>query len=653
MTVEKWKKRFVDLLTSIALGSRDNPAVIPYNPAKTLLPSAEPRFFKRSVPEKFGISSKRLYAMLCELEGEPRANIHNLMVLVGGEVICECSRDGYDVNTWHLSHSMSKSVTSMVIGLLVAEGRLDVNERLVDIFPELAFKDKRFPNITVEHLLTMQSGVSFNEGGSVTEEKWSEAYFASSLKFAPGSKFLYNSMNTYMLARIVERRSDEGFGEFARKRLFNPLGIYNYFWEKSPEGIEKGGWGLYISTESFAKFGMLFISEGEFFGTRVIDESWIRKMGETSAASPDYSGDFNYGYQTWVARSSDEKLFNGMLGQDVWICPKNNIVVAMNGGNNELFQESAALEIIRKYLGSDINDETDRSDVRMLHEKETKFFDCRRWARPLEKKRTLLTLLGIKRNSPYDENWNGILGTYAFGTNNVGMLPLIVRTMQNNLDSCLEKLALYKSADSLYLSFWESGEHYTIEVGLYGYKSAELDFRGEKYMARAMGEMFVNSDGVREYRIEIIFPELPNTRRLLFTRCDDGTVKLEFFEIPNDEIIENIILRISELNPPIAFARDVLERRFGKNVVIGTLHKTFSPTLLGADMSFPGYLETVAKETRRVLEESRTVRLIRGFVDRFFKEPDNAKEENKEENKTKKRSVVHGIIKKFSKRNTR
>ena len=338
--MEKWRKRAVDLLTSLALGSRDNPAVIPYSPAKTRLPSNELRFFKRSVPEKFGISSKRLYAMLCELEGEPRANIHSLLVLAGGEVICECSRDGYDVNMWHLSHSMSKSVTSMIVGILVEEGKLRVDERLVDIFPELSYKDKRFPNITVEHLLTMTSGASFNEAGSVTEEKWSETFFASPLRFAPGTKFQYNSMNTYMLARIVDRRTARGFSEYAKKKLFHPLGIYNYFWEKSPEGTEKGGWGLFISAESFAKFGMLFLSGGEFYGTRIISEKWISEMGETHARSPEISGDFNYGYQTWVARNSDEKLFNGMLGQDVWICPRNNIIAVINGGNDELFQES-------------------------------------------------------------------------------------------------------------------------------------------------------------------------------------------------------------------------------------------------------------------------------------------------------------------------
>ena len=647
--MEKWKKRFVDLFTSLALGCKDNPAVIPYHPQKTCLPANEDRFFRRSIPEKFGISSKRLYAMLCELEGEPRANIHNLMVIANGEVICECSRDGYDVNMWHLSHSMSKSVTSMVVGLLVEEGGLDIKVRLVDIFPELIYKDKRFPSITVEHLLTMQSGVSFNEAGAVSDERWSEAFFASPLKFTPGTKFQYNSMNTYMLARIVDRRADGGFGKFAKRRLFEPLRIYNYFWEKSPEGTEKGGWGLFISAESFAKFGMLFLSRGEFFGTRIISEKWIDDMGETRAVASEISGDFNYGYQTWVARNSDEKLFNGMLGQDVWICPRNNLIAVINGGNNELFQESAALEIIRKYLGGEIRDELERGNVRILHDKETKFFDCRRWVRPKEKKKGLLHYLGIRKTLTFDDTWNGVLGTYAFGNNNVGILPLIVRTMQNNLDSCLEKMALYRVDNDLYLSFWESGAHYVLRIGLYEYKTEILDFRGEKYIVRAIGEPFVNSDGICEYRIELIFPELPNTRRLRLVRLGEEKLSVEFFEEPNDRIIENLMLKISEMNAPLAFATDIIEKRFGQGVVVGTLKKTFAPVLIGADMSVPGYLDTVDSENRRRDEESKTVRLIRGLVDRFFKEQPEEQTKSNDDKKQKKKTESNVNTKKKAK----
>ena len=241
--MEKWKKRAVNLLTSLAFGSETSPSVVPYYPQKTRISSDEYKYFPRSIPERHGISSRRIYSMLCALESERRANIHGLMIISGGEVISECTKDGYDVNMWRLSHSMSKTVTGMAIGLLCDEGRLKLSDRIVEIFPEITYKDRNFPLITVEHLLAMTSGVTFGEAGSVTETEWTAAYFASPVKFTPGTEFAYNSMNSYILARIVTKISGVGVVEYLRPRLFDPLHIINFFWELSPEGSVKGGWG--------------------------------------------------------------------------------------------------------------------------------------------------------------------------------------------------------------------------------------------------------------------------------------------------------------------------------------------------------------------------------------------------------------------------
>ena len=242
--MDKWKRRSVDLFTSLAFGSDGGASVVPYYPQKISVSSREARFFPRSIPENQGISSKRIYNMLCELEAEKKANVHSLMILRDGEVICECSRDGYGVNTAHVSHSMSKSVCGMVIGQLWDRGEVRLDSRVIDFFPEIKYKDKRFSQITVEHLLTMSCGIDFAELGSITDRNWTEAFFASSLKFSPGSRFLYNSMNTYILAVIAERVTSKPFLELVKYGLFEPMGIENFLWEKGPEDVAKAGWGL-------------------------------------------------------------------------------------------------------------------------------------------------------------------------------------------------------------------------------------------------------------------------------------------------------------------------------------------------------------------------------------------------------------------------
>jgi hypothetical protein len=175
--MEKWKKRSIDLLTSLAFGKGGDSSVVSFYPQKTRLGDREEKFFRRSTPEHHGISSKRIYNMLCELESEGRANIHSLLLLADGEVISECSSDGYSVNSWHVSHSMAKTVTGMIIGILVDDGILDVGMRLADIFPDVPYKDKKFSLITIDHLLSMTAGVEFAEVGAITENNWTETFF--------------------------------------------------------------------------------------------------------------------------------------------------------------------------------------------------------------------------------------------------------------------------------------------------------------------------------------------------------------------------------------------------------------------------------------------------------------------------------------------
>lgn len=624
--MERWKKRSVNLLSSLAFGSGTSPSVIPYYPQKTRISQSESRYFVRSTPERHGISSRRIFAMLCALEAEKRANVHTLMILHDGEVISECARQGYDVNIWRLSHSMSKTVTGMAIGFLFDEGRINLHAKLTSIFPDIKFKDKLFPKITVEHLLAMTSGITFGEAGSITETDWTQAFFDSPIKFAPGTQFAYNSMNSYILARIVERVTGLSLTDFLRPRLFEPLHIENCFWERGPENTEKGGWGLYMSIESWAKLGQMMLSGGIFEGRQILSREWIERSTSMQATSPTINGDFNYGYQLWVGRNGEDILFNGMLGQNVWICPKNRIVAVISCANNELFQDSPALETVRKYLGCTIRDgELDRRDIRVLHDKESHFFDCRRWVTPLEKKHGLLYWLGVRNRTAYDDKWDDILGEYAFARNNVGMLPLFVRGLQNNLDSRLERMTLERWGDGLYLSFTESAENYRIEVGLYGYKEAVLGFRGERYIVRAMGEALLTPDGETEYRIELVFPELPNVRMLRIFGVGDSQVSVSFTEEPNNKIADALIERATA-SPPIAFGLDLLESRFGDGFINRKVEDTFAPVLVAARVSCDGFCDIIERENKRAEEQSKAVKLIRSLVDKFFTDPEPKEE---------------------------
>ncbi len=611
----RWKKRALELLVGLAFTNKKNPAVIPFAPSKTEISGLETKHFHRTTPERRGISSKRIYNLLSELETNPRANIHNILIIKDGEVISEASRPGYDINIRHLSHSMSKTLTGMAIGILVSQGKLSLNTHLVDIFPEYRYADKRFEAITVHHLLCMTTGVGFSELASVADSEWSKTFFDTHLSFVPGSVFAYNSMNSYMLAKIVVRITGMSLTAFMTEHLFKPLGIQNFFCEVGPEGVEKGGWGVYLSPESWAKLGVMMLGGGVFEGKRILPRAWVEKTITPHMHTPETTGDFNYGYQLWVNRTNDEFLFNGMLGQNVWVCPHNNIVVVVNSENNELFQKSAVIEIIQKYLSGELkSDSYDTGALSMLREKEKHFFESRALIKTLPQKRGLLCRLGIKSRTPFDTKWNKILGTYTFLQNNHGILPLFIRAMQNNYTGGIDEIHFERSGDSLYLISTEGGTKYRIEVGLYGFRDNVINFNGEVYIIRARGAYGENEDGYSIYDIELVLPEMPNSRRLRFSFGEDGKVIMRLWENPNDKIAEPLIEGIYTTNPKLAFIAKMLEFKLGAKFINKKLEALFSPTLIGASITSRKYEDIVANEKARAEEAKRSTEAISALI---------------------------------------
>ena len=627
--MERWMKRTVELATGIFFTGRQNPSVIPYYPQKTEISGYEKRYFKRTHPERQGVSSGRLIAMLKALEKDSRVNVHSLLCLKGGEVICECAHPGYDLNVWHLSHSMSKTVTGMAIGMLVDDGALSLDDYLVDLLPEFRYRDEKIAKITVKHLLTMTSGVRFSEAGSVTETKWTETYFDSSCAFVPGTNFAYNSMNSYILARIAVKLTGKSLTEFLDERLFGPLHITNRFWEKSQEGIEKGGWGLYLSCESWAKLGYMMLRGGVFEGKRILSDRWVNESHQRHAKTPEGIGHFDYGLHMWSSRDDDSYLFNGMLGQNVWICPRNDIVLVMTSGNNELFQNSPARAIVEEYLAVDLANDLSLGfdgDASALKYAEKHFFERRHKIRPYVPEGGLAYRLGLKSVCTYPPEWDEFIGKYCFAKNNVSIMPLVVRAMQNNLCSSLESVELYLDGGAVFFAYTEDGKSYCLQIGFSTFKETVIDFNGEKYIARVMGEAMEDEDRNMLYKLEIIFPELPNSRMIKFSFTDDGRLLARLSEMPSEKISEAFLKELNGTNPKMTAYMKLIERRFGKNATGKRITDAFAPTLIGARIGSVNYNTVMDEEQKKAHRQDRTSRWIDSLVNKLLHEEDGDSE---------------------------
>jgi hypothetical protein len=243
----------------------------------------------------------------------------------------------------------------MAIGMLVDEGKLSLDDNVIKILDKKVslFSSLGYRNLTLRHLLTMTSGATFAEVGTVVEKNWLKAYFESGVSFQHGKRFNYNSLNSYVLSCIVKEVSGEGLCDYLKPRLFDPLGIKSYYWEKSPEGIENGGWGLYLKREDVAKLAQLYLDDGVWQGKRILSKKWIRESTSPSVNTPEEFGSFDYGYHIWCNKSKNSFLFNGMFCQDALVLRDQRIIIITNGGIEQLFQQSEYYGIIERYFNTD------------------------------------------------------------------------------------------------------------------------------------------------------------------------------------------------------------------------------------------------------------------------------------------------------------
>ncbi len=302
----------------------------------------------RCTPEEAGLSStvvERFFRNLSDNTAE--LGIHSAMLLRHGKVFAEGYYAPYRPEIPHMLYSASKSVTSTAIGMAVDEGLMDIDERLEGIFPGYAGKpaNKWSKMLTVRHLLTMSTGVRFNEVGSALDEDWVKMFMESVPKFEPGTQFEYNSLNTYMLSAVLRKKTGMSLTEFLTPRLYEPLDIRSHHWETCPKGMEKGGWGLNLCIEDLAKIAQLYLNKGVWNGRRLLSEEWIDAATSPQIPTPNGEMRHGYGYQIWMSGGGAYQ-FNGAFGQYAVIFPQYDAVAVIYSGSTQLFAKTSLMQLL-------------------------------------------------------------------------------------------------------------------------------------------------------------------------------------------------------------------------------------------------------------------------------------------------------------------
>jgi CubicO group peptidase (beta-lactamase class C family) len=269
------------------------------------------------------------------------------LVVHDDKLLYERYSNGYDEHSIQTSFSMAKSFASALVGIAIDEGHIkSVDEPITNYIPELLERDKRFESITIRDLLTMSSGIKYEEGGDLP---WSEeaddtkTYYATDLRELalencqiegePGEYFEYNNYNPVLVGLILERATGMPVSRYLQQKLWKPMGMEaegSWSLDSASSGFEKMESGVNARGRDFARFGMLFAKEGRWEGEQLISQEWIE---QSTRADTSTDPSKNYQYFWWVDTPEGKNHFSarGKYGQYIYVAPEKDLVIVRLG----------------------------------------------------------------------------------------------------------------------------------------------------------------------------------------------------------------------------------------------------------------------------------------------------------------------------------
>jgi len=333
---------------------------------------------QRSIPEKEGVSSQAILNFIEAIE-QTGEEWHSFIFLRHGKVIAEGWWSPFRPEIKQTIYSTSKTFTSTAIGFAVSENLLSVDDKVISFFPDLLpdTVSDYLAQMSIKNLLSMAAGQNPEPFGISRGEEWVKHFLATPVVNEPGTKFLYNSLATYMLSAIIQKVTGQRIFDYLTPRLFEPLAIKDADWEISPEGINTGGWGLRVHTEDMAKLGQLYLQKGKWNGKQILPESWIEEATTAKIIQkPDISPEEKekddwaqgYCYQIWRCRNNAFRA-DGAFGQYIIVMPDQDAVIAIQADAKDMQKE---INLVWDYLLPAMQDEAlpeDKTNAAALKQK--------------------------------------------------------------------------------------------------------------------------------------------------------------------------------------------------------------------------------------------------------------------------------------------
>ena len=318
--------------------------------------------------------------MTAAIENNIYTGVHSVLISKGGKLVYEHYFNGWERDSLHDSRSSFKSVTSLLMGIAIDKGLVkDVNQKVYAFFPDYApfgNDDPRKKEMTIKNLLEMESGFDceeFNdskdcESAMGATSDWVRFSLDLPMKDAPGTVWAYTSCDPMIISGIISHVSKMSIMDFAKKYLFDPMGITDYRWTVDPAGHGMTAGSFYIRPADMMKLGLLVKQNGVFNGRRIVSEAWLKESTHATIPIPDFSfvkfsrSDvaipqptlYGYYWYTELIRTSSYRhtvLFaSGNGGQYIMIIKELDLVVVFTQGNYNSWKAKRAFDLLAKYI---------------------------------------------------------------------------------------------------------------------------------------------------------------------------------------------------------------------------------------------------------------------------------------------------------------
>jgi CubicO group peptidase (beta-lactamase class C family) len=326
-----------------------------------------------STPEEQGLDP----TLVAELyhNAEQLETLYGLLVVKNGHLVAEKYFHGKSASQLSSRASVTKSVTSALVGIALEQGCLSsVDQKMIEFFPELAgrIQDPRKKEITIRQMLQMRAGYPWEESSAELFDLMFRGFRSSNLVDVPlardpGTGFDYSNMTTHLLGIIVARACDTDLKSYAQEHLFSPMGAGVGFWLQGWEGYYIGFADMEITARDMAKFGQLYLDGGQFEGKQIVPADWVRDSLQTYTEDAWYYRvgrnwkDSAYGYQWWSIRAGDHRysLAWGHGGQQIAVLDELDLVVVATAdplykqhGDAPWKLEKANLNLVADFIAS-------------------------------------------------------------------------------------------------------------------------------------------------------------------------------------------------------------------------------------------------------------------------------------------------------------